>query len=124
MGFLSKMRNMLLGKRKTSRAGGGGSSSFGDEGNAYWIYAQCQRCGEPLKSRVDLRNDPSLADDNQTWFVRKGLIGSGENRCFQTVEVTLHFNLPKSQVANAEVVGGKLITAEEYEALKELVSHA
>ncbi len=113
MGFLSKMRNMLLGKRKTSRAGGG-SSSFGDDGNVYWIYAQCQRCGEPLKSRVDLRNDPSLADDNQTWFVRKGLIGSGENRCFQTVEVTLHFDSQKSQVTNAEVVGGKLITAEEY----------
>ncbi len=124
MGFLSNVRNVLFGKRNNSLAGGGGGSSFGDEAGVYWIHAQCQRCGEPLKSRVNLNNDPSLADDNQTWIVRKGLTGSGKEHCFQTIEVTLHFDSKKSQVLNAEATGGKLITAEEYEALKELTSHA
>ena len=62
-------------------------------------------------------NDPSLDEDGETWVVRKGLLGSGANRCFQTVEVTLKFDPKKQTVLSSDAVGGKLITAEEYEAL-------
>lgn len=62
-------------------------------------------------------NDPSLADDGETWIVRKGLIGSGSRRCFQTVEVMLHFDRRKQTILDSEAVGGRLITAEEYEVL-------
>ncbi len=116
MGFLDSLKTLLRGQ-PSAQGSGGGRSSFGKEANVYWIYAQCRRCGEPLKSRVNLMNEPSLADDGESWIVRKGLIGSGKNLCFQTVEVTLHFNPKKTEVSSAEATGGKLITAEEYEAL-------
>ncbi len=86
--------------------------------NEYWIYAQCRRCGEPLKGRVNLANDPS-EDEDGTFIVRKGLVGSGERRCFQTVEVVLHFDVQKREVIDSEATGGRLVTAEEYEALRQ-----
>ena len=104
MGFLDSLRKAL----------GGSDSSSGD---VYWIYARCRRCGEPLLGRVDLRNEPSLADDGETWIVRKGLIGSGAERCYQVVEVTLTFDADK-HVLTGEAVGGALISKEEYEKLK------
>ena len=116
MGFLDSLRK-AMGGRPSDKGSGGGRSSFGDDPNAYWIYAQCRRCGEPLKARVNLMNEPSQADDGEGWIVRKGLVGSGANRCFQTVEVTLSFDARKQKVIESEVLGGKLITAEEYEEL-------
>jgi hypothetical protein len=106
MGFLDGLRKAL----------GGNSGNSG--GDVYWIHARCHRCGEPLLSRVDLRNEPSLADDGETWIVRKGLIGSGKNRCYQTVEVILTFDAAKQHMLTGEAVGGELISKEEYEKLK------
>ena len=64
MGFLDNLRKALGGQGAGQKSGGGGGSSFGaGDANAYWIYAQCRRCGEPLRSRVNLANDPSLDDD-------------------------------------------------------------
>lgn len=120
MGFLDNLRKTLGGQGAGQKSGGGGGSSFGaGDANAYWIYAQCRRCGEPLKARVNLMNDPSLDDNGEAWVVRKGIVGSGANRCFQTIEVTLKFDAKKQNVIESEAVGGKLITAEEYQALLE-----
>jgi hypothetical protein len=107
MGFLDGLRKAL-----------GGSDGGSSGGDVYWIYARCRRCGEPLLGRVDLRNEPSLADDGETWIVRKGLIGSGFDRCYQLVEVTLTFDAAKQHVQDSEVVDGELISKEEYEKLK------
>ncbi len=107
MGFLDSLKKALGGKPST------GGSSFGGDQWAYWVHAQCRRCGEPLRARIDLRNDPSLEDDG-TWVVRKGLTGGGKYYCFQTVEVTLHFDQAKKAVLDSDAVGGKIITAEEY----------
>lgn len=118
MGFLDNLRNAFGGQKAGTKAGGGGSSGFGaGDANTYWIYARCRRCGEPLRGRVNLANDPSLDDDGVTWVVRKGLIGSGANRCFQSVEVMLKFDAKKQNVIESEAVGGELMTAEEYQAL-------
>jgi hypothetical protein len=115
MGFLDNLRKAF--SSQNFKGSGGGGSSFGDDDpNAYWIYAQCRRCGEPLKARVNLMNEPSEADDGEGWIVRKGLVGSGAARCFQTVEVTLKFDAKKKNVVESEVTGGKLLTVEEYEA--------
>ena len=115
MGFLDSVRKALgVG---SSPGSGGGKSSFGDDANTYWIHAQCRRCGEPLKARVNLMNEPSEADEGEGWVVRKGLVGTGANRCFQTVEVTLRFDAQKKNVIESEAMGGKLLTAEEYEAI-------
>jgi hypothetical protein len=107
MGFLDGLRKAL-----------GGSGRARSGGNVYWIYARCRRCGEPLLGRVDLRNEPSLADDGESWIVRKGLIGSGFDRCYQVVEVTLTFDAAKQDVLQSEAAGGELISKEEYEELK------
>ncbi|MEJ5197951.1 MAG: hypothetical protein WHX53_03420 [Anaerolineae bacterium] len=115
MGILESLRRILGGQ--AGQSSGGGRSRFGDDPHSYWIYARCQRCGEPLKARINLMNDLSEAEDGEGWIVRKGLVGSGANRCFQTVEVTLRFDSRKQNVLESEVVGGKLLTAEEYEAL-------
>jgi hypothetical protein len=107
MGFIATLRKIF--------SGGGSASSAAD---VYRIYVQCGRCGEPIQGRIDLRNEPSLADDGESWIVRKGLIGSGTRRCYQTIEVTLTFDAEKREVLASEVSGGKLITEEEYEASK------
>ena len=106
MGFFDRLR----------KAFAGGGSAPADAGT-YWVYAQCRRCGEPLKGRIDLRNEPSQSDEGDTWIVRKGLVGTGTRRCFQTVEVTLTFDANKQNVVDSEVVGGNLISQEEYEVL-------
>jgi hypothetical protein len=106
MGFFDRLRKAFSG---------GGSAPA--DANDYWVYAQCRRCGEPLKGRIDLRNEPSQADEGDTWIVRKGLVGTGARRCFQTVEVTLTFDPNKQNVIDSEVTGGKLLSQEEYETL-------
>ena len=106
MGFFDRLRKAF--------AGGGGAPA---DANFYWLYAQCRRCGEPLKGRIDLRNEPSQSDEGDTWIVRKGLVGTGARRCFQTVEVTLTFDSNKQNVIDSEVTGGKLLTEEEYAVL-------
>ncbi len=116
MGFLDSVKALLRGKTG-GRSSGGGRSSFGSDAGVYWIYVRCRRCGEPLRSRVNMMNDPSLADDGETWIVRKGVTGSGKSLCFQTVEVMLRFDARKQTVIEGEAVGGELITAEEYEAM-------
>ncbi len=117
MGFLDTLKS-LFGRKEVSPGSGGGRSSFGDEEKGvYRVYVRCKRCGEPLQSRINLANDLSLADDGESWIVRKGLRGAGKNLCFETVEVTLYFNPQKTRLINAEAWGGELITAEEYAAL-------
>jgi hypothetical protein len=113
MGLLDSLRKAL-------------GDSGGSGGDVHWIYARCGRCGEPLAGRVDLRNEPSLADDGETWIVRKGLVGSGHHRagtapvlrCYQVVEVTLRFDTEKRNVIDREAAGGALISKEEYDELK------
>ncbi len=115
MGFWDKLRRALSGP--AGQSSGGGRSHFGDDPHTYWIYAQCRRCGEPLKARINLLNDLSETEDGEGWLVRKGLVGTGANRCFQTVEVTLTFDRQKQNVVESQVVGGRLLTLQEYEEL-------
>lgn len=110
MGFLDSLKKAFGGKPSS------GGSSFGNEAWVYWVHAQCRRCGEPLRARIDLRNEPS-EDNDGGWVVRKGLTGSGKYYCFQTVDVTLRFSRDKKKVLEADAAGGQIITAEEYPAL-------
>ena len=72
MGFLDNLKKAFGGKPAA-----GGSSFGGGDAWTHWVHAQCRRCGEPLRTRVDLRNEPSEEDDG-TWVVRKGLTGTGK----------------------------------------------
>jgi len=79
----------------------------------YTITVQCNRCGEIISAPVDLRNDLSLDDAedgaSKDYICRKGLMG--RQRCFQQIEVTLHFD-SEHQLTAKEVSGGKFIEPE------------
>ncbi|MGD8997851.1 MAG: hypothetical protein PVH80_07055 [Anaerolineae bacterium] len=104
MGFLDRITSALFG---------------GGEGQAdvHWEYVRCSRCGERISVRVDLRHEltPQYGEGEGAYFVRKGVIGSGDTRCFQTVEVRLTFDAQK-QLVSREISGGTFITREDFEA--------
>ena len=99
MGFLDSLKSMFA-------AGGGDADTL-------WIYVRCKRCGEVIKTRIDLRSSLSMADAGG-YVVNKTLIGGGQ-LCFQRIEVTLHFNESR-QLVDREITFGEFITAEEYDA--------
>ena len=92
-------------------------STSDDQGRVYWIYAQCDRCGEKLKTRVDLHNDLSInfgeGDEEDLYYTRKDIVGSG--MCFAHIEATLTFDLNR-RLIQKQMTGGKFITREEFEA--------
>ena len=93
------------------------SPALGDE-RSYWIYARCNRCNEVLKARIDLYNDLSLDyDDSKNGFYCRKVI-MGTSRCFQQIEVSLHFD-QKRKLNDSQVVGGQLISKEEFEKLSQ-----
>jgi len=82
--------------------------------NAYWVITKCNRCGEIIKSRIDLYNDLSIDYDdpgkNPVYFCRKTLMGKGH--CFQRIEVKLIFDSSRKLI-DREITGGKFIDEEE-----------
>ncbi len=83
---------------------------------AYYIYVRCNRCGEKIKARVDLRNDLSIEygerESDVTYRCRKVLLGE---KCFQQIEVVMIFDANRNLVEQT-VHGGKALTKEEFEA--------
>jgi hypothetical protein len=90
MGFLKKL------------FGSGTASSSSD---FYPFSVRCGRCGETIEGRVNLANDLSM-DDVSGYLVRKVLMGSG--RCFQQIEVTLHYDFARN-LQEKEISGGKFV---------------
>lgn len=101
-GFLKRLSNIF-------------SSSNDHDPHGYRIYVRCNRCGEKILSRIDLRNDlsPEYGDKEKDliYFCRKVLIG--QKLCFQQVEVHLKFNKMR-ELLEQEISGGKFIDEEEF----------
>ena len=83
------------------------------EDSAYWLVVQCNRCGEIIRSRVDLRNELSInygdEDGNSgetTYFCRKLIIG--DQQCFQQIEVELSFDANR-QLIDRKIKGGQFV---------------
>jgi hypothetical protein len=98
MGFLDSLKSMF-----------GGDSAPKQEG--YWIYVRCRRCGEVIKTRLDLLNALSPMDEGG-YMIQKTLVGSG--LCFQRIEATLTFD-DNRRLIDQSAVGGEFITAEQFE---------
>lgn len=83
----------------------------------YWIYVRCNRCGERISTRVDLRNDfsPEYGEDEKETIFYSRKVLMGQKQCFQQIEVHLKFN-EKRELLDREINGGKFISAEEYSA--------
>ena len=97
MGFLDSIKTMFAAE---------------PEQNDYWVYARCKRCKEVIKTRIDLRNDLSQADDGG-YIVNKTLVGN--QLCFERITVALHFSRNR-QLVDQQIERGEFITAETYEA--------
>ena len=87
-----------------------------EDGDVLWVYVRCDKCGEAIKTRVDLRHDltPNYSAEGRVtdYALRKGLIGS--QRCFEPIEVKLIFD-PQRRLISREITGGQFIAKEEYE---------
>lgn len=88
--------------------------------NAHREYVRCSRCGERIAVRVDLGGEltPQFGEGEGAYYVRKGIVGSGKTRCFQTIEVELYFDATKRLVSRY-ITGGEFITREEFDAAEE-----
>lgn len=102
MGFLDSLKSLFSGMGGQDRDG-------------YWVYVRCRRCGEVIKTCLDLRNSLSIRDEGG-FIVRKTLMGS--QHCFQRIEVTLIFDNNR-QLVEREIMHGDFITAEEFEAAQD-----
>ena len=101
MSFLKRLSNLFTSPGKP------GSDM------SYWISVQCRRCGEVIRTRVDLRNDLSInygeSEADTTYFCRKIIIG--DQGCFQQIEVELTFD-KQHQVIDRQIKGGKFVEDE------------
>lgn len=91
------------------------SPPYRNEEFAYWLHVRCDRCGEVIRARVDLRNDLSLnygdREEDRIYFCRKTLIG--ERQCYWPVEVELTFDR-RRRLIQRQAQGGQFISEEEY----------
>lgn len=109
MGFLQKLASLF----SPSQAQG--------EGDVFWLHVRCDRCGEVIRNRVNLANEPSATGYDERgqptgYRLRKTLIGS--RRCYQPIEVTLTLDANR-RIVEREIQGGQFATAEDYAAQSE-----
>ena len=98
MGFLDSMKSLL----------GGGE---GQDKTGYYVYVRCNRCGEAIKTRIDMRNDLSRLEEGG-FVVHKMMVGS--QRCFERIEVALAFD-DNRKLVDRKIAHGEFITREEFE---------
>ena len=103
VGILSRIKAFLLGENEGGR-------------DVYRTIVRCSRCGEEIPVRVDLRREltPRYGEGEGAYYVHKGVMGSGENRCFQTIELRLTFDAQK-RVISREISGGEFVSDEDVE---------
>lgn len=82
------------------------------EQRALYIYVQCNRCGEKIATRVDLFNDLSsiYSEGAVTYFCHKIIMG--QQRCFQKIEVEMHFDQQR-HLTDRQITAGTFITEED-----------
>lgn len=97
MGIFKKLANLF-------------SSSGQDDGNAYWITVKCNRCGELIRGRVDMRNELTIDYEDNTYYSRKVLMG--DELCFQKIEVELTFDKNRHLI-DRKIRGGQFVEEQE-----------
>ena len=87
------------------------SGSGEDDGRrSLWISVQCDRCGEAIRTRIDLTHDLTAeygeGEREDAYFCRKVLIG--KQSCYVPIEVLLKFD-DRRRLTEKQVTGGKFI---------------
>ena len=102
MGFFDSLKSLF-----------GGGNRLGERNQqVYWIYVRCRKCGEVIKTRLDLQNNLSQSDEGG-YTAHKTLVGS--HLCFERIEVVLTFD-ENRRLINRDISRGDFITREEFEA--------
>jgi hypothetical protein len=86
----------------------GGSATRPD--TALYFYIQPKMCQEVMQIRVDAINHPSLADDGESYILRKMVSGT---RCPFQAEITLRFDKNRN-IIEQTIENGKFVTVDEY----------
>jgi len=85
-------------------------SALDNKDNSFWVTVQCDRCGEVIRTRIDMNNDLSAeygeGERETNYFCRKVLVG--KQGCFMPVEVVLKFDANHSLIEQ-QINGGKFV---------------
>ena len=79
--------------------------------NIMWLYVRCKRCGTPVAVRVDLRNEPSIDYESNTYLLRKGVLDS---KCFTLMNAELRLDANR-RIVEQTIDKGEFISKAEYE---------
>lgn len=93
-------------------SGGGGQSS--DHG--IYFYVRPRGCEEVVRVRIDTRNDLSIKDEGEGYFVRKTIRGT--YRCFNPAEMTVYFTANRT-MSHHVIEKGELVEEDDYLAWEE-----
>lgn len=78
----------------------------------FWIYTQCDKCGEKFKTLIRKNNDiaPTYKNEGPAFILRKELIGAS---CPNRINLYLEFDRSYRKISE-EITGGHFISKEEY----------
>jgi len=83
-----------------------------DSSELFWIYTQCDKCGEKFKTLIRKNNDiaPTYKNEGPAFILRKELIGAS---CPNRINLYLEFDRSYRKISE-EITGGHFISKEEY----------
>ena len=84
-----------------------------DSSELFWIYTQCDKCGEKFKTLIRKNNDiaPTYKNEGPAFILRKELIGAS---CPNRINLHLEFDRSYQKISE-EITGGHFISKEEYQ---------
>jgi hypothetical protein len=98
MQFMKKISSLFTG------------SGEDDSGPSLCISVRCDRCGETIRTRIDLNHDLTAefgeGEREAAYFCRKVLIG--KQGCYVPIEVLLKFDARRS-LMEKQITGGRFM---------------
>lgn len=92
------------------KLGGFFSAKPAEDQVSYHIKVKCNRCGEEIQVRINLYNDLSIEYDDSGntsgYICRKVIVG--DQRCYQTIDVSLTFD-SKRRLVEKQITGGQFV---------------
>lgn len=88
-----------------------------DDGEAFYLYIECERCKDLVSVRVNRRNDLSQEFNQSSGAVtsyryQKGIV---DQKCFRPIHVTITFDSSQREEMR-DIAGGRFLTREEFRA--------
>ncbi len=87
--------------------GRGGASGVTRADGGVYVSVRCNACGEVIQARVNPSAELSLAEDGETYFVRKVVVG---RQCYRPIEILLRYADLRGSEIGREVHGGTSVS--------------